>query len=196
MKQSVMTFCAAIAVLLLLAGSLGFSQVPAQPKVIECSTQGTSTQSDKLQSIVIRISGYSTDEERAGLFTAYDEGGSQGLYNALKKMPSKGRVSLTGTNGFDLKFVRLMPESSKGVRKIRLVTDRPIAAVEHARASTRTMDYNLSAIEVNLDTADVQGKSTGILLPACEFVIDKNTRELNIKAYQNPWKLFNFYGVK
>lgn len=189
--------CAAVAVLLF-ACCLSFSQgnIPAQPKVIECSTQGTSTQSDKLQSITIRINGYSTDEERTSLIKAYDEKGSEGLYSALKKMPSKGRVSLSGTNGFDLKFVRLLPESSKGILKIRLVTDRPIAAAEHLKASTRTMDYNLAAIEVNLDSANVQDKSTGILLPACEFVIDKTTRELNIKTYQNPWKLFNFFGVK
>jgi hypothetical protein len=51
------------------------------------------------------------------------------------------------------------------------------------------MDFNLSALE--LDLSNDKGKSSGILLPACQFVIDKRTKELTIENYQNPWKLFD-----
>jgi hypothetical protein len=50
------------------------------------------------------------------------------------------------------------------------------------------MEYNLSAIEIILSPA--KGKSSGTLLPACQFKIDKE-KELEIENYQNPWKLAN-----
>jgi hypothetical protein len=34
-------------------------------------------------------------------------------------------------------------------------------------------------------------KSTGLLLPACQFKINKKTNELEIENYPNPWKLQN-----
>jgi len=37
----------------------------------------------------------------------------------------------------------------------------------------------------------VEGKSTGVLLPASQLKIDKKTGELVIENYQNPWKLMN-----
>jgi hypothetical protein len=53
----------------------------------------------------------------------------------------------------------------------------------------RTVDYNLSALEVNV--IEDKDKRTGILLPACRFRIEKKTNELEIENYQNPWKLVN-----
>ena len=49
------------------------------------------------------------------------------------------------------------------------------------------MDYNLSALE--LDLSDQKGKNGGVLLPVCEFVIDKKTNELTIEEYRNPFKV-------
>lgn len=51
------------------------------------------------------------------------------------------------------------------------------------------MDYNLSALDLNI--SDERNKSTGILLPACQFTIDKKTGEIVAENYQNPWKLRN-----
>ena len=51
------------------------------------------------------------------------------------------------------------------------------------------VDYNLSALEMTI-SAD-KDKSTGVLLPACKFKIDKKSKELEIENYQNPWKLQN-----
>jgi hypothetical protein len=66
------------------------------------------------------------------------------------------------------------------------LTNRPIRFGE-AWADSRSMDYNLSALELDLSTE--KGKSTGTLLPACQFTIDKKTNELEIENLQNPWKL-------
>jgi hypothetical protein len=88
-----------------------------------------------------------------------------------------------------------MPESTASARKIRLVTDRPIGVGEAMAGRPRTLDYSLLAVEVTLDMSKID-KSTGVLLPAIELVADKDTKEVTIKAYQNPWKLFNFFNFK
>jgi hypothetical protein len=55
--------------------------------------------------------------------------------------------------------------------------------------NSRSSDYNLSALEFDLSAQEE--KSTGVLLPASQFKIDKRTKELMIENYQNPWKLVN-----
>ena len=40
-----------------------------------------------------------------------------------------------------------------------------------------------------LDLSSAENKSTGVLLPACKFHINKKTGELEIELTQNPWKL-------
>jgi hypothetical protein len=198
-KETLLTASVVVSVLILFAAVLSYSQsntAQSMPLTIQCSTQGTNTQSGSLTSIVIRINEYTTEQERNSLAEVFLKSGSQGLSQALKKMPTIGRISLSGTPGYDLKFIRLVPGSPAGTRKIRIVTDRPIAVAEAWKASTRTMDYSLSALEVELDMSNVKDNSKGILLPACQFIIDKKTRELNIENYQNPWKLFNFFGLK
>ena len=188
-----------VAGLLLFACVFSFSQgdpAALKPLTLQCSAQGTSTQSGGLTSITIRINEYSTDQDRQALVGAFKEAGSPGLTAALKKLPAKGRVSISGTPGYDLRFIRVMPGSPAGTRKLRLVTDRPIAVAEHLRANAQTMPHSITALEVTLDMSDVEKKSTGILLPAIELVVDKKNNEITIQNYQNPWKLFNFFGYK
>jgi hypothetical protein len=197
-KRTFTITCAVFAVLLPFAIALSFSQSePAQegPESIQCTAQGTSTQSGSITSLTIRINKYSTAEERQTLIAAFQKSGSQGLYDALKKMPSIGRISISGQPGCDLKFIRLLPNSPAGIRKIRIATDRPISVVE-SMSHARVLDYNLAALDIELDSSNLKEKSKGVLIPACELKVDKKTKELNIKAYNNPWKLFNFFGVK
>jgi hypothetical protein len=125
-------------------------------------------------------------EERQVLIEAFQQAKSEGLFNALEKMRSKGRIAITGTLGYDISFVRKI-KTDDGY-KIRVLTNRPIRFGE-AWVSGRSMDYNLSALE--LDVNDTASKSSGVLLPACMFKIDKKTNELVIENFQNPWKLVN-----
>ena len=106
------------------------------------------------------------------------------MFNALTKMKAKGHIEVTGTLGYDISFVRKLP-AADGV-KLRILTDRPIRFGE-AWSDSRSSDYNLSAVE--LDLKPEKNKSTGTLIPACQFDIDKKTKELGIEDYQNPWKL-------
>jgi hypothetical protein len=150
----------------------------------QAQAMGQGTQLGQTFNVTIHIEEYSTPEERQVLVDAFDKAGSQGLFNALNKVKSKGHIAVTGTLGYDVSFIRKLP-TADGV-KLRVLTNRPITFGE-AWTDSRSMDYNLSAVE--LDLSNEKGKSTGILLPACQLKIDKKTSELGIENYQNPWKL-------
>lgn len=185
------TRAAVVAVALaLFLSALSLAQETPKPKreYIEATAQGTSTQLGRMVSIQILIEEYSTPEDQKALIEAFEQKGQQGVYHALDKMKSKGRIMIPGTLGYDIHYIRefAMPDGS---RKIRLVTDRPIRFGE-AWADSRSEDYNLSAAEIII--SPTKGKSSGTLLPACQFKIDKE-KELQIENYQNPWKLGNIF---
>jgi hypothetical protein len=155
-------------------------------EVYQAQAMGQGTQLGQTFNVTINIERYSTPEERQVLVEAFQQAGSEGLFNALEKMRSKGRIAITGTLGYDISFVRKIPTDTG--YKIRVLTNRPISFGE-AWVSGRSMDYNLSALE--LDISNEKDKSTGVLLPACQFKINKKTNELEIENYRNPWKLLN-----
>jgi hypothetical protein len=155
-------------------------------EVYQAQAMGQSTQMGKTFNVTINVERYSTPEEREVLVDAFQQAGSEGLFNALEKMNSKGRIAITGTLGYDISFIRKILTSDG--YKIRILTNRPIRFGE-AWVNGRTTDYNLSALELNINGD--KDKTTGVLLPACKFKIDKKTNELEIENYQNPWKLQN-----
>ena len=133
----------AVAAVMLLANVGARAQ---KQEMIQATAMGTSTQMGRIINIDLRINGYSTAEDRQVLLDVFAEKGSQGLANALDKMPSKGRLAITGTLGFDVSFIRSFPMPDGG-RRIRFVTDRPIAFGE-AWSMSRSMDYSLSMGEI------------------------------------------------
>jgi hypothetical protein len=155
-------------------------------EVYQAQAMGQNSQFGQTFNVTINIERYSTPEERQVLVEAFGQAGSNGLFNALEKMRSKGRIAITGTLGYDISFARKIPTESG--YKIRILTNRPINFGE-AWVNGRSMDYNLSALE--LEVNNDKDKSTGVLLPACQFQIDKKTNELEIESYKNPWKLQN-----
>lgn len=152
----------------------------------QATARGTGTQMGRMFSVNIILERYSADEERQVLLQAFANGGSKGLSDALSDMPSVGRLAITGTVGNDIAYARVFPTATG--RKIRILTTRPISMPE-TRGATRSRDYDLSAIE--LDLSAVKGESKGVLMPACKFTIDQTSREIEIEAYQNPWDLVN-----
>jgi len=171
---------------LLLTDLQSVAQDKPQREVYQAQAMGQSTQMGKTFNVTIHIEEYSTLEERQVLIEAFNKTGSKGLYNALEKMPAKGRIAITGTLGYDIYFARKLP-TEEGF-KLRLVTSRPIYFGEHWY-SGRSLDYNLSALELELNRET--GKGGGTLLPATKFKIDKKTGDLTMEAFQNPWKLVN-----
>lgn len=170
---------------LLLVSLHSVAQENSGPKEYQSQAMGQGTQLGQTFNVTLYIEEYSTPEERQALVDAFTKAGSQGLFNALNKMKSKGHIAITGTLGYDVSFARRLPNAD-GTAKIRVLTNRPITFGE-AWTDSRSMDYNLSALE--LDLSNEKNKSTGILLPACQFKINKKNNELEIENYQNPWKL-------
>jgi hypothetical protein len=187
MKIGLMSGVVAILCLIAIAsfGRAAQEEKPV-PEVYQAQAMGQSTQLGQTFNVTINIERYSTPQERQVLVEAFQQAGSEGLFNALEKMRSKGRIAITGTLGYDISFVRKIPTDDG--YKIRVLTNRPIRFGE-AWVNGRSTDYNLSALE--LDISSDKNKTTGILLPACQFKIDKKTSELVVENYQNPWKLLN-----
>lgn len=174
----------AIISLVLLPTTGSTAQDTPKRETFQATAMGQSTQLGRMHSVNIMIEEYSTAEDQQALLEAFNSKGMEGLSNALSKMKSKGRLSITGTLGYEVTYIRSFPTTTG--RKIRLATNRAIRFGE-AWADGRSMDYNLSAVELEINN---DGKSTGILLPACRFKLDKENH-LIIENYQNPWKLQN-----
>jgi hypothetical protein len=145
--------------LLIMAAMLALSQDDKKVETIDSTAMGTSTQMGRTVGVKVTIYQYSTDEDRQLLVDAFKKGQNQGLVDALSKMKSVGRIAITGTVGYDLSYIRLIPTPTG--RKIRFVTNRLIRFGE-AYYSTRTMAYNLTVGEFDIVDADTD-KSSGVL---------------------------------
>lgn len=174
-----------VSVFLVLIVFLGIAQEKTQSEEYQAQAMGQGNQLGRTFNVTVHIEEYSSPEERQVLVEAFNKAGSQGLYNALNKMHAKGHIAITGTLGYDVIFARVFPTTAEGT-KIRILTNRPITFGE-AWTDSNSMNYNLSALELNISPE--KGKSSGVLLPACQFKINKETKELEIDNYQNPWKL-------
>jgi hypothetical protein len=179
----VITACAAAILTIFVA--IGSAQ-ERRRETITAIAQGTSQQLGTIVNLTFIINEVSSPEDQKILIEAFQAGKSRGLSNAVEKMHSKGRISLTGTIGYDVNYIRefILPDGS---RKIRFVTDRPIRFRE-AWAATRSMDYALSMGEIIIRKGGDEG--SGTLMPAAKFLLDKE-KELTIETFRNPWKLVN-----
>jgi hypothetical protein len=153
---------------------------------IDASAMGTSTQLGRTVNVKVTIYEFSTEEDRQILIDAFKEGQNQGLVNALTKMKAVGRIAITGTLGYDLSFIRLIPTPTG--RKIRFVTNR-LLRIGETYYNSQTTAYNLTAGEIDLNDSD-KDKSGGVLYPAAQLVLNKEG-QLEFQLNQNAWKLTN-----
>jgi hypothetical protein len=156
--------------LLLTAVTLALSADEGKVETIDATATGTSTQLGQIVNVKVTIYEYSSEEDRQILIDAFKKGQNQGLVNALTKMRSVGRIAITGTLGYDLSYIRLIPTPTG--RKIRFVTNRLLRFGE-VYANTQTTAYNLTAGEFDINDSD-KDKSAGVLLPAAQLVINKD----------------------
>lgn len=179
---------------LLLIGLLTIGTTPAfsqKAETIEATAEGTGTQMGQMINIRLTINDYSTLEERQILVQAFTKGQNQGLVNALTRMRAVGHISLTGTIGYDVSYIRMIPTATG--RKIRFVTNRQISFVE-AWTDSQSQSFNLTGGEIDVNDQD-RSKSTGVLYPAAQLVIDKQG-QLQIELNQNAWKLVDVLDWK
>jgi hypothetical protein len=172
--------------LMLLTSKLGPAQKLPKQIYIQATAMGTSTQMGRVVSVNLIIEELSSDAERTGLLEAFQQKGNEGLVNALSKMKSKGRMSITGTLGYDVAYIKLFPQPD-GTTILRMVTDRPLRFGE-VWADSRSSDYEVSGVEIIIHKD--KKNHTGTLYPACRLKMNKQN-ELELELYQNPWKLVN-----
>ena len=179
-------------VLLLTAGALPFfSRDRVKPETIEASAMGTGTQLGAVIGVSLEIYEYSTPQDYQLLVQAFEKGQNQGLVNALTKMRAVGHCSITGTLGYDVSFIRMIPTPTG--RKIRFVTNRQLRYGE-VYADSQSTAFNLTAGEFDLNDQE-KHKSTGVLYPAAQLAIDKEGK-LQFELNQNPWKLVDVIDWK
>ena len=186
-----------ILALLIVSGLLVLGAFPAlsargvKNETIGATAMGTGTQMGQMISISVEIYDYSTPQDKEALVQAFMKGQNQGLVNALTKMRAVGHISITGTLGYDLAFIRMIPTPTG--RKIRFVTNRLLRFGE-VWADTQSTAFNLTGGEFDIDDSD-KSKSTGVLYPACQLAIDKEG-QLQIELNQNAWKLVDVLDWK
>lgn len=168
-----------------------FAEGRVKAETIEGSAMGTGTQMGRVIGVTVMIYEYSTMEDRQVLVEAFEKGKNQGLVNALTKMRAVGRIAITGTLGYDLSFIRMIPTATG--RKIRFITNRPIRFGE-AWFDSRSEDYNLSAGELEINETD-RSKSTGTVYPLAQLVINKEA-QVEFELNQNPWRLIDIIDWK
>jgi hypothetical protein len=172
--------------LLLAAAVPAISADDKATEIIDATAMGTSTQLGKTVSVKVTINQYSTNADRQVLVAAFKKGQHQGLVEALKKMKPVGRIAITGTVGYDLNYIALIPSPTG--RKIRFAADRWIRFGE-AYYNTQSQAFDLTAGEFDLNDSD-KNKSGGVLYPAAQLIINKQG-QLQFELRQNPWKLVN-----
>jgi hypothetical protein len=153
-------------------------------ETIEATAMGTGTQLGAMVNVSLEIYKYSTPEDRQVLIQAFEKGQNQGLVNALSRMKAVGHCSITGTLGYDVAYIGMIPTPTG--RKIRVVTNRLLRFGE-VYWDTQSTAYNLTAGEFDLNDQDKK-KSTGVLFPLAQLALDKEG-QVQFELNQNPWKL-------
>jgi len=167
----------------------GFSR--DKNETIDATAFGTSTQLGRTIGVTLIIYQYSTPEDKQILVDAFQKGSNKGLVNALERMKAVGHISITGTLGFDVSYIGLIPTPTG--RKLRFITNRLIKFGE-AYADTQSQSFDLSAGEIDINEQD-KSKSAGVLYPAAQLGID-DQGQISINLMQNPWRLANIIDWK
>ena len=129
--------------------------------------------------IDINIYRWSTDQEREMLLTTLQEKGRDALIDALMKIrPRVGYMRTPNSIGYDLFYARNNPQPDGG-RHIVMATNRRVAFNE-ARNNTRSMQYQLTAIEIHLDK---DGKGEGKMQPAAKISWDAKEKKIELENY-------------
>lgn len=184
MKVTLKHLTAAAAVAIVVALCAVSTEAREKYETIDATAWGTSTQLGANVGITLTIYEFSTPADRQILVDAYTKGQNQGLVNALQKMKAVGRIQITGTLGYDLSYVRMIPTPTG--RKIRFITNRQLRFGE-TYFDTQSQSFNLTAGEITLNEQD-KSKSDGTLYPAAQLVID-GKGEPQWDLNQNPWRL-------
>jgi hypothetical protein len=135
----------------------------------------------------IRVTRWTTAEERQKLVTTFLEKKQDGLLRELQRMPDHGRMRIPGWMGPDPHNVRLGWElhyawsqpSEDGGHRLVIATDRYIGFWEQ-RQQPRTIDYPFTFIEIRLGK---NGEGEGKMAVATKLIFDKASNTVVLENY-------------
>lgn len=187
-KTSTASLVIAFVLLLAAAGAAQQTEGKLAKRIqVKATAMGQMQKLGQIIDIDVIVNELSTAADQKALMEAFRARGNEGLVNALEKMPSKGRLAISGTLGYDVAYIRRF-NNADGTVTMRIVTDRAIRFGE-VWHDTRSSDYTLSALEIIFNRnkkGKIKGKGT--LTPACKFDLDDNN-QLRIKLFENAWDL-------
>jgi hypothetical protein len=140
--------------------------------------------------VEIRITNWSTAEERKRVITTMVEKGQDELLKLLQDLPPKGRFRLPNLPGSDAQNLRLgwdiryawHTPLEDGGHRIIIGMDRYMSFAE-VRNQPRTVDYPFTLIEIHLnkDLSEGQGK----LAYATKIMFDKDKNTVELENYSS-----------
>jgi len=125
-------------------------------------------QSGRAGVVEIRITRWSTDEERQRLLDVLKEQGQPAMIADLQKMPQVGYIKMPNTMGVALFYAR-STELPDGTRQVVLGTDRAIGVAANAPTLSQ---YDASVIELHLPAGG--GKGEGKIVLAAKASVGKD----------------------
>ncbi len=144
-------------------------------------TRGGSTQVD------IRISRWTTEEERSSLMAVVMDNDPRALSRAIRDQESIGWLQPRGQRSYRLRYSRQYV-AEDGSRTIILATDRPVAMRE-ATGGTQSMDFSITLVVMKLDA---EGNGEGQLSLGNEILFNEQTNKLEITNIGNqPLRMGN-----
>jgi hypothetical protein len=151
----------------------------ADPKAIETFTAFAASLGTGRTAIVdLRVTRWSTDQEREKLLETLQEFGRDRLLSALEKLPPVGTIRTSNSIGYDLYYAREHAQPD-GSRRVVLATNRRVSFRELLN-NTRSKDYQFTLIELRLGP---DGKGEGKLVPAAKVTWDKDAKRIEIENY-------------
>jgi hypothetical protein len=173
--------------ILLLLGAFSLATTPACAGNPNYETiQATFAQAGNSVSVTLIVYNYSSPADLQILSQAFQEGQDRGLAIALSKTKAVGQCSITGTIGYEVAFIQMVPSPTG--RTITFITSRPQPLDEaDPLASSQTFDLAVGQFELN-DTNPA--KSKGFLFPASKLAIDRQG-EFHYDLTLRPWTLID-----
>jgi hypothetical protein len=142
---------------LLFATSWGAAQTTGEPEEFTAVAIVNNNLGSGAGTVLIQVTRWSPDAERAKLVTVLMEKGPMALLEALRDTRPTGRIRTPDSLGYDLHYAHQTPGEDGG-RRIVLATDRPIGFWEATRRP-RTIDYPFTIIQMQIGP-DGRGQGT------------------------------------
>jgi hypothetical protein len=153
--------------------------LPQKFTAFAVSTGGLYTRAVASQ-VDITITRWSNADEASRLIAELKEDGPEALLDSLRDAKSVGTIRTPGNLAYDLRYAE-QEMLGDGIRKIVLITDRPISMWE-AVNRPRSIDYPFTFIELRLNAS---GEGEGKLNLATRIAVSRSGKTVQLENYDS-----------